>query len=110
MTRLRSHPELLLVIIALALWAGCAKRPVGLQRTTGVPSSPPPVAAAPKTPAPEPAPVTPLDSGRTTDVPVPTTPPPSGAQRPAPGDFRATDALKDIHFDFDRYAIRPDAA
>src|SRR5262245_32937188 len=112
MARLRSHPELLLVIIALALWAGCAKRPVGLQRTSNVPSSPPPVAVAPA-PAPEAArPVTPLESGRTTDVPVPSTPvtPLQGGQRPAVAEFRATDALKDIHFDFDRYNIRQDAA
>jgi peptidoglycan-associated lipoprotein len=57
--------------------------------------------------------VAPLESGRTTDVPVPSTPPaapPTGAQRPAPGEFRASDALKDIHFDFDRYDIRADAA
>ncbi len=43
--------------------------------------------------------------------PTPTgVPSPSGgiaANPPAPQEFRAIEALKDIHFDFDRYDIRP---
>lgn len=29
------------------------------------------------------------------------------ASQPAPQDFRAMEALKDVHFDFDQYVIRP---
>jgi peptidoglycan-associated lipoprotein len=55
--------------------------------------TPPPAVAAPPAPAPAPAPAP--------------TPAPS---RPTPAEFRAIPELGDIFFDFDRYAIRPDAA
>src|SRR5262245_17017073 len=32
------------------------------------------------------------------------------APRPSPKDFAAVDALKDIHFDFDKYDVRPEDA
>src|SRR2546422_11762585 len=35
---------------------------------------------------------------------------PSGAARPVPSEFVAVRDLQDIHFDFDRYDIRPDDA
>ena len=34
----------------------------------------------------------------------------AGPARPAPSDFVAAPELRDVHFDFDRYAIRPDDA
>ena len=114
MVRLRSHPELLVVTMVLALWAGCAKRPVSFQKGAGAVSAPAPtvVAPAPQPPsagAPEPR------SGGTTSpsagAPAPITPPGGGAgQRPSPSDFSAADALKDVYFDFDKHDIRPDAA
>jgi peptidoglycan-associated lipoprotein len=58
-------------------------------------TTPPPPAAA--TPTPPPAAATPAPA------PSPTTP-------PRPSEFAANPNLKDIHFDFDKYDIRPDAA
>ncbi len=112
MVRLRSHPEVIVIIAVLALAAACAKRPVGFQNKVAGASVPAPTVAAPP---PEP-PVTPQEpSGGPTSpsggVPVPVTPPSAGAgQRPSPSDFSASDALKDVYFDFDKYNIRPDAA
>jgi peptidoglycan-associated lipoprotein len=34
----------------------------------------------------------------------------SGAMRPEPREFTAVREIQDVHFDFDRYDIRPDAA
>jgi peptidoglycan-associated lipoprotein len=94
----------LLPAIGLALLlTGCPKRPVTI--TAQAPS---PVAVAPSpapVPAPTPAPVAP---------PVAVAPsPPTPAPAPAPvapptppKDFAANDALKTIHFDFDKSDIR----
>ena len=49
-------------------------------------------------PAPAPAPVP-----EARPAPAPAAP----ARPPAPSEFRASDALKDIRFDFDKYDIRP---
>jgi peptidoglycan-associated lipoprotein len=74
-------------VLALALaLTGCPKRP-----ESRVASAPAPTAPAPA-PAPPPAPVTP--------------PPPAPAPPPPPKEFRTNAALKDIHFDFDKSAVR----
>jgi peptidoglycan-associated lipoprotein len=114
MVRLRSYPEIIVIIAVLVLGVACAKRPVGIQSKTAGASVPAPTVVAPP---PEP-PATPQEpSGGPTSprsgVPLPVTPPSAGAgagQRPSPSDFRASDALKDIYFDFDKHNIRPDAA
>src|SRR5581483_6596792 len=58
------------------------------------PPPPPPMAAAPPPPPPAPAPE----------------PEPAPVVRPAPQEFTRIEALKPVYFDFDRAAIRPDAA
>jgi peptidoglycan-associated lipoprotein len=52
-----------------------------------------------------------MDGGRAADggrAPAMGQMPGSAAARPNPKDFVATPVLQDIHFDFDRYEIRPD--
>ena len=115
MPRLRSHPELIVLVVALAVFAGCAKRPVSFQRTTGASSAPAPVAAVPpppppSTPVPREAPGPTGDPAASSRAPSTPAAPLAGSQRPSPGDFIAADALKDVYFDFDKHAIRPDAA
>ena len=98
-----------IAILVAATLAACAKRPA----TTAV-GAPAPTAGA-VTPAPGPAgPVPPPAVERPGAQPaapaappaVAGTPPGTPARRP-PGEFQPTEALKDIHFDFDKYDIRP---
>ena len=97
----RGLTVLVLVLLAGAL-AGCPKRPA----TTAV-AAPAPGAPAPAAPAPAPVP-----APRAAEPPAPApsvtpVPAPAPAQPPAPKEFVAADVLKDIHFDFDKYDIRP---
>src|SRR5258707_558255 len=72
-------------VLALSLFlVGCPKRPA-----TTAASAPPPTGS----PSITPSPAAPSTTG-------PTSP-------PAPSEFRATDNLKDVFFDFDKYDIRP---
>jgi peptidoglycan-associated lipoprotein len=87
------------VAIAAAIFVGCAKRPALIGASAPAPTGGAEVSAAPATPA-EPAPAA------AAPAPAPLTAAPE-APRPAPKDFAAVDALKPIHFDFDRYEIRP---
>jgi len=85
-------------VIALSLFlVGCPKRPATTAASAPAPTgSPTPSAAAPSTtpsPSMTPSPVAPSTAS-------PTSP-------PAPSEFRATDNLKDVFFDFDKYDIRP---
>ena len=85
-------------VIALSLFlVGCPKRPATTAASAPAPTgSPTPSAAAPSTtpsPSMTPSPVAPSTAS-------PSTP-------PAPSEFRATDNLKDVFFDFDKYDIRP---
>jgi len=89
-------------------FTGCARRPSVTQA-----AAPPPTGAA-TAPAPAPAAVAP--STAPAPAPAPAAAPPAPAPdtaataRPAPQDFASEAALKDVHFDFDQSAIRPDAA
>src|SRR5207247_4727843 len=105
----RGAPLTIMLLLVLgAVAAGCAKRPA----TTSV-AAPPPSAPAPAAPpaTPAPAPSTPAAA-----APVPSTPstpapaPAATTARPAPAEFASIPELNDIHFDFDKYDIRPDAA
>src|SRR6202163_4319576 len=84
-------------VIALSLFlVGCPKRPATTAASAPAPTgSPTPSAAPSTTPSPSmtPSPVAPSTAS-------PTSP-------PAPSEFRATDNLKDVFFDFDKYDIRP---
>ena len=93
------------------LLAGCAKQPATTAATapapTGAATTTPggagPATAQPTTTAP------PSGGGTGTGAPA-TTPAPATAApvaRPAPQEFRADAALKDVYFDFDKYDIRP---
>jgi peptidoglycan-associated lipoprotein len=83
--------------ILAAIFAGCAKRPAMIGASAPAPTGGAEVQAAPATPA-EPA------AAPATPAPVTAAPEPV---RPSPKEFVAVDALKPIHFDFDRYEIRP---
>ena len=90
----RSRHALVSAAVILALFVtGCAKQPAVTQAAAPPPTGAP-VAAAPAPPvaaAPEPA-------------------PPVVTARPAPKEFAPEPQLADIYFDFDKSAIRPDAA
>lgn len=97
----------------LALSApGCAKRPALTQAAAPAPTgastatapAPAPASVAPA-PAPAPAPVAPAPAPLAAAPPAPTE-----TARPAPTTFVAAPDLPDIYFDFDKSAIRPDAA
>jgi peptidoglycan-associated lipoprotein len=87
-------PTLALVLVL----AGCPKRPMTTQVSAPPPAAPPP--APPPAPAPPPpAPAPP---------PVAVTPPPPAPPPPAPPkEYTPNDALKRIHFAFDKAVIRP---
>ena len=103
----RALPLLLPVLIVASILAvvGCAKRPALSQASapapTGAPQSvapPPPAAPVQEAPAAAPAPAPPPPAVEAAKPPAP------------PKDFADTANLKDIHFDFDKSNIRPDAA
>ena len=103
-THIRSAAAVLPILALTLLLAGCPKRPA-MTAATAPPPVPPP-AAAPPTPAPAPAPApAPV-------APAPVAPPTTAPAPPAPPkEYRANDALKPIHFAFDKSDIRPaDAA
>src|SRR5579864_4900944 len=99
---IRSAATVLPIIALTLLLAGCPKRPAMTAATAPPPV--PPAAVAPPTPAPAPAPA-PV-------APAPVVPPTTAPAPPAPPkEYRANDALKPIHFAFDKSDIRPaDAA
>ena len=88
-------------VIALSLFlVGCPKRPATTAASAPAPTgSPTPSAAAPST-TPSPS-MTPSPAAPSTASPT---------SPPAPSEFRATDNLKDVFFDFDKYDIRPNDA
>lgn len=96
-------------LIVLVVFIGCAKRPVAttpVAPAAGAPPPPPPrVVAAPATPAPS-LPVLPPATAASSPTPQPQQP----ETPPPPKEFVAIEALKDIHFDFDKYDIRPEDA
>ncbi len=102
-------------LIVSAVLAGCAKRPATTVATapaptggatTTVPAGPAPAPGTAFAPGAAPrVPDGPTASGQA--APGPTVAPGPAARAPAPQEFLSIDALKDIHFDFDRYDIRP---
>jgi peptidoglycan-associated lipoprotein len=96
--------SVMMVAVAIAVF-GCAKRPVTIMA-----SAPPPTGATAASPTsntssagPAARPEGPTSATRGGE-------PGSVGSRPAPREFAAAAELKDIHFDFDKYAIRPDDA
>jgi peptidoglycan-associated lipoprotein len=102
--------QVAVILLVVVLSAACAKRPAMTQA-----AAPPPTAAvvtAPPPPAPAPAPLAPPAPPPVVAPPVAAAPPaPAPAPpRPAPAEYRDVAELRDILFDFDKHAIRPDAA
>src|SRR5581483_4606727 len=99
------------LLMAAVVIAGCAKRPATTQA-----SAPAPTGAAGATAAPSSA-VTPAQPGGPATAAQPTAPGAGGqapgttaappAARPAPKEFVAVPELQDIHFDVDKYDMRP---
>jgi peptidoglycan-associated lipoprotein len=86
------------VLVLVLLVAGCAKRPGLTQASAPAPTGGTARSAVGPPAAPAPTPASPRRASAST-------------ARPAPRDFVSVPDLKDIHFDFDKYAIRPaDAA
>jgi peptidoglycan-associated lipoprotein len=104
MAHRRGNVLLVAPVLVLSLFlAGCPKRPATTAASAPPPSgAPAPSSAAPPTSsAPAPS-MTPAPAAPSTAAPS-TTP-------PAPSEFRETDNLKDVFFDFDKYDIRPSDA
>ena len=109
----RTTLSVILGVLALgAVVSGCAKRPA-MQEV----AAPPPVAVAPAptpapappavAPAPQPTPAPPPPVVAAPPAPVTPAAPPAPVAPPPPAQFTANPALADIHFDFDKSAIRP---
>ena len=103
--RMRSMAAVLPLVSLTLLLTGCPKRPAMPAAT-----APPPVPSAavapptPSAPVPAPAPVAPAPVAPPTAAPAPAPPP------APPKEYRANEALKRIHFAFDKADIGPDDA
>jgi len=97
-----------LVLVSLVA-AGCAKRPA--TATTAAPAPAGQAATTPTGPGRGAPAVTATTPGSTVTPGAPVAPPGgTPATRPSPREFVSVPGVKDIHFDFDRYDIRPDDA
>ena len=99
---LRSAPLLFSALALTLVLTGCPKRPATSDIAAPAPIVSPPAPAAPSAPAPA-APSAPAPA-------VPSSPSRPVVATPRPSEFVSTANLKDIHFDFDKYAIRPQDA
>ncbi|MGH7393654.1 MAG: peptidoglycan-associated lipoprotein Pal [Candidatus Rokuibacteriota bacterium] len=107
--RMNLGRSLLLSAAVLLVLAACAKRPEVPVAKAPAPA-PPPVVAAPPPPPPAPAPAPPAVAPTPPPPPpvaAPAPPPPPPARPAPPKEFRAHEALKAVHFDFDKAVIRP---
>ena len=100
-----SHVTFASLLILGVVLAGCAKRPATTQA-----AAPAPTGAAATTPG-TPAAAAQPSGGGSAPTPAPAGPAPAtaapSAARPDVKEFAAIADLKDIHFDFDKYDIRP---
>ncbi|MBI4637502.1 MAG: peptidoglycan-associated lipoprotein Pal [Candidatus Rokubacteria bacterium] len=92
------------LLMAAVILAGCAKRPATTQASAPAPSPSAPAAQRPSTP-PASTPSAPSVSPQPSAPAAPSVPAPTA--RPSPKEFVAVSDLNDIHFDFDKYDIRP---
>ena len=93
-----------IVLLLTVPLASCAKRPAVTQASAPAPA-PGDMGRARMPPAPPPAPSPQPSAPAAPSRPVPA--PPSGPARPSPREFAEIPQLKDIHFEFDKYEIRP---
>jgi len=116
MPQRRGHLVLVLPLLVLTLFlVGCPKRPATTAASAPPPTAPGPAATAPAPAtapsgsaaaaagATRPAPAAPAPAAAATTRPAPAAP----ATPPRPVEFAETANLKDIHFEFDKYDIRP---
>jgi peptidoglycan-associated lipoprotein len=96
------HALVTAAVVLVLLATGCARRPSVTQAAAPPPTGAPVAVAPPPAPAPVAAPPAP--------APAEAAPAPVTTARPAPQGFTPAPALPDIHFDFDKFTIRPDAA
>ena len=103
--------QIVLILLSLLLATACAKRPAMTQAAAPAPTGAAVTAPAPAPAPPPPAPVTP-PAPPAAPPPVAAAPPvPAPAPpRPAPAEFKSIPELRDVFFDFDRYALKPEAA
>jgi peptidoglycan-associated lipoprotein len=92
--------SVLAVVVMLSF--GCAKKPV-----TAMASAPPPTGATAMSPMSGATARPAANPGTGTSQPSSST---SSAARPAPSEFAAVQDLADIHFDFDKHAVRTEDA
>jgi peptidoglycan-associated lipoprotein len=83
------------LLVLGVVFAGCAKRPATTQASAPAPSGVSTGTSAPRTEPTGPAALQPSGGGTATPA------------RPVPKEFTAIAELRDIHFDFDKYDIRP---
>jgi len=113
MRQRRGHLLLVLPLLVLTLFlVGCPKRPATTAASAPPPTAPAPAAPAPGAVAPAPgrAPASASASAPAAAAPAPAAAAPArpaAATPPRPSEFSESPNLKDIHFDFDKYDIRP---
>ncbi|MEK7444499.1 MAG: peptidoglycan-associated lipoprotein Pal [candidate division NC10 bacterium] len=110
MRQRRGHLLLVLPLLVLTLFlVGCPKRPATTAASAPPPTAPAPAAPAPAAVAPAPAPAAAgAGAGAGAAAPAAAAPArPAAATPPRPSEFSESPNLKDIHFDFDKYDIRP---
>jgi len=95
------HAVVTAAVVLVLLATGCARRPAITQA-----AAPPPTGANIVVPPPAPAPV----AAPPAPAPAEAAPAPVVTARPAPEQFTPAPQLPDIHFDFDKFTIRADAA
>jgi peptidoglycan-associated lipoprotein len=105
--------QIVLILLSLLLATACAKRPAMTQAAAPAPTGAAVTAPAPAPAPPPPAPVAP-PAPPAAPPPVAAAPPapaPAPAPpRPAPAEFKSVPELRDVFFDFDRYALKPEGA
>jgi peptidoglycan-associated lipoprotein len=108
---------LIFPVLVLALFlVGCPKKPATTSAAAPPAPTPAPAATAPGPAAPGPAAMAPGAGAPGAGAMAPAAPRATApaapavtapARPPAPKEFSAVEALQDIHFDFDKYDIRP---
>jgi len=97
-----SHVTFALLLVLGVVLVGCAKRPATTQAAAPAPTggaSTTPATLAPTQPGSGNPPAAAMQPSTGTAAPA--------AARPSPSEFMAVADLKDVHFDFDKYDIRP---
>jgi peptidoglycan-associated lipoprotein len=97
---------MLSLLLAGLVITGCAKRPATTASTAAAPAPAP----SPAGPAPAPSASAPSSGGAAAAAPAAGAAAAAQTPRPSPKEFMAVAALKEVHFDFDKYDIRAEDA